>query len=529
MTQLKENHLNGNHNGNNQNGVKLDSRELTEELKTPKKRVVDSKSSTFEQPEQSVVLRQSPLWSRAIMLTLMSLAAFGILWAYFAKIEQVIPSTGQLKPEGAVKEVQAPVPGVVKAVYVKDGQEVKAGDPLLSFDSVASNAELNSLKKIRVSLTQENQIYRRLREAGSGAAAYVDSFGGNLSREAASLLKNRAAIISQNELLRKELINSGEAAGMEVDEQKLLEAAKRELDSRSAAAQLQIEQSKKKLSQSQVQLDDAKASLAIEAQILNKMKVLAEEGAIAQLQYLQQLKQVQTLRAQVAGTVEEQKRLDFEIQQGQQELKNTVAASDKNVLDKIGENKKRLAEIDSQLTKIVIDNDKQLADVNSKILQAQTNVKYQELRAPVSGVVFDMQASNPGFVANTSQELLKIVPNDKFIAEGFITNKDIGFVREGMKVDVRIDSFPYSEFGDIKGEVISVGSDALPPDQEHQYYRFPVKIRLDQQALKINDRNISLQSGMSITANIKVREDRTVMSLFTEMFTNEMESLKTVR
>lgn len=533
MTQLNENHLNG-HNGNGRtppNRVKpSDSRVLTADSKRPRASETDFKRYNFEPLEQSVVLRQSPFWSRTIMVTLMVLACFGIGWAYFAKIEQVVPATnGQLKPEGTVKDIQAPVNGVVKGIYVKDGQKVNPGDLLLVFDSVTTNGELNSLKKVRASLMQENQLYRRLMEIGSGVAAEVEFMRGNLSREAAFLLKNRAALVSENELLRKEFKNTGAVAGLGTDEQERLETAKSELDSRSAAARLKVEQSKQKLAQNQVQLDDAKGTLAIEQQILTRMKLLAEEGAIAQLQYLQQQKQVQNIKAQVAQFVEEQQRLKYEIQQGQQETKNTVAVSSKNVQEKIANNKQRIAEIDSQFSRIVIDNEKQLADVTSKILQAQTNIKYQELRAPVSGVVFDLQAKNTGFVAQNSQKLLTIVPNDNFIAEAFITNKDIGFVKEGMKVDVRVDSFSYSEFGDIKGEVISVASDALPPDQTHQYYRFPVKIRLAQQSLNAHGRQLSLQSGMSITANIKVREERTVLSLFTELFSKQVESLKEVR
>ncbi|BAY42832.1 HlyD family secretion protein [Scytonema sp. HK-05] len=531
MTQLNENHLNGNHrNGTSQNGKPSDSRVLTADSKRPKASERDFKQYNFEQLEQSVVLRQSPFWSRTIMVTLMVLACFGIGWAYFAKIEQVVPaSQGQLKPEGTVKEIQAPVNGVVKGVYVKDGQKVNPGDLLLIFDSVTTNGELNSLKKVRASLMQENQLYRRLMEIGSGVAAEVEFMRGNLPREAAFLLKNRAALVAENELLRKEFKNTGAVAGLDTDEQERLETAKTELDTRSAAARLKVEQSKQKLAQNQVQLDDAKGTLAIEQQILTKMKLLAEEGAIAQLQYLQQQKQVQNIKAQVAQFVKEEQRLKYEIQQGQQETKNTVAVSSKNVQEKIVNNKQRIAEIDSQFSRIVLDNEKQLAEVNSKILQAQTNIKYQELRAPVSGVVFDLQAKNPGFVAQNSQKLLTIVPNDNFIAEAFITNKDIGFVKEGMKVDVRLDSFSYSEYGDIKGEVISVGSDALPPDQTHQYYRFPVKIRLAQQSLNAHGRELPLKSGMSITANIKVREERTVLSLFTELFTKEVESLKEVR
>ncbi len=527
MTQLNGNRLNSNHkNGNNKNGAKQDSPILTKQQKAAQQSLINSSTQEFE---QSIVLRQSPIWSRTIMITLMALACFGIAWAYFAKIEQVVPATGQLKPEGTIKEIQAPVSGVVKTVNVKDGQDVKPGDLLLTFDSIASVAELNSLNKIRVALIKENEIYRRLMRASSATESELLFMRGNLPQETSFLLKSRAALVSENDFLRTQLKNSGQDSRLGIDEQQRLEVAKRELDSRSAAAELEVEKTKKQLSQNQVKLEDTKAGLAIQQQILDKLKILAEEGGISQLQYLNQQQQVQTLAAEVAQLGEEQKRLQFDIQKGRQELSNTVAVSDKNILDNIANNKTRIAEIDSQFTKVLLENEQRLADVNSKISQAQLNVKYQELRAPVAGTVFDLQAKNPGFVANPTTKLLQIVPNENYIAEVFITNKDIGFVRKGMKVDVRIDSFPYSEFGDIKGEVAGIGSDALPPDQTHQFYRFPAKVSLDKQSLMIRGQNVSLQSGMSISANIKVREERTVLSLFTELFTKQIDTLKEVR
>jgi HlyD family secretion protein len=131
-------------------------------------------------------------------------------------------------------------------------------------------------------------------------------------------------------------------------------------------------------------------------------------------------------------------------------------------------------------------------------------------------------------VANQTEPILKIVPDDTLVAKVFITNKDIGFVREGMPVDVRIDSFPYSEFGDVKGKLIWIGSDALPPEQIRPFYSFPAKIQLERQSLVINDKKVPLQSGMSISTNIRVR-DRTVMSIFTDLFVDKTESLKNVR
>lgn len=525
MTQFNNDHPingNGNNNGKNTNlGV----------LQTPSKAKVGNLSYASYQDsfEQSIVLRQSPIWSRTIMITLMLVACFGVSWAYYAKIEQVVPATGQLKPEGTVKDVQAPISGVVESVHVKDGQEVKKGDLLLTFESIATRAELGSLNNVRAVLIRENEIYRRLMNASGAVSSELNFLGGGLPAEAAFLLKSRISLVEENQLLRSQLGNSNAQVGGGIDEQQRLIVARKELESRSNAAKFEVEKIKKQLSQTIVKRKDTQNSLSIQQGILHRVEVLAKEGGISQLQYLNQQQQVQNLKAEIAQLLEEEKRLQFDIQRAQQEVTNTVAVTDKNVLEQIATNKKRMAEIDSQFMRIILENEQRLSDINSKISQTKLNVKYQELRAPVSGIIFDMQAKNPGFVANPTQKLLQIVPNDKYIAEVFITNKDIGFVKEGMKVDVRIDSFPFTEFGDIKGKVTNIGSDALPPDQTHQFYRFPARVSLNKQAIESQGRTIALQSGMAITANIKVREERSVMSLFTEMFTKQVESLQEVR
>ncbi|HYF05545.1 MAG TPA: hemolysin D, partial [Patescibacteria group bacterium] len=85
-----------------------------------------------------------------------------------------------------------------------------------------------------------------------------------------------------------------------------------------------------------------------------------------------------------------------------------------------------------------------------------------------------------------------------------------------------------SEFGDIKGRLVSIGSDALPPDQVNPYYRFPATVRLESQSLNIKGRPVTLQSGMSMSVNIKVRS-RTIMSIFTDSFTQQVDGLQNVR
>ena len=88
-------------------------------------------------------------------------------------------------------------------------------------------------------------------------------------------------------------------------------------------------------------------------------------------------------------------------------------------------------------------------------------LRYQVLRAPVGGLVFDLQPTGRGFTGQSSETLMKIVPPNALEAKVEIPSSDIGFVREGMNVDISIDSFPATDFGVLEGSVERLGSDAL--------------------------------------------------------------------
>jgi hemolysin D len=147
----------------------------------------------------------------------------------------------------------------------------------------------------------------------------------------------------------------------------------------------------------------------------------------------------------------------------------------------------------------------------------------------VAGEVFEMKAYQEGVVnSNSPDALVQVIPNKDAIAKVYITNKDIGFVKIGQQVDVRIDTFNFSEFGDVKGTIEWIGSDALPPDQVYPFARFPAKIKLSQQTLTVKGSAIQLKPGMSVKVNIKLR-DRTVMSIFTDMFSKQSDGVKNLR
>lgn len=557
--------------------------DVDDQEKAVKNPVALTSNSSLFQPEQTIVMRQSPMWARGIAIVIMGVTVTAVAWASIATIEQVIPATGQLKPIETVKDINAPLNGVVKTVLIKNNDRVKKGDVLVIMDSSSTRAELQASQNVRAKILQENAFYRTLLQNGLTGSALQNAVTQlNLPWEVVALANNRAELINENGLYRLQLGLKAGNGGVNLTSEQAsrLNMSRFELQSRMTAAQLEIQQLQKQLQQAGLQLasekrqlsedqkilsgllarnsaalNEAEKSLAIEEGIVDSMTPLLEEGALARLQVekqqqslndrTQQLieqkvntvvevdrqrQQIDSRQAEIQRLQTEQNRLENLISQAQARLANTGAITDKELHDRLADNNKRLAEIDSQITKIIVDNDKRLNELNGQIQRAKVNLGYQEITSPVDGVIFDLKAT-PGYVTPPTQTepLLKIIPADSLIAEVDVTNKDIGFVRTGMPADVRIDSFPYSEFGDVKGEVESVGSDALPPDQTYQYYRFPVRIKLETQELVTQGREIPLQSGMSVTANIKVREKRTVMSIFTELFTKKIESLETVR
>jgi hemolysin D len=146
----------------------------------------------------------------------------------------------------------------------------------------------------------------------------------------------------------------------------------------------------------------------------------------------------------------------------------------------------------------------------------------------VNGVVFDLKPTGPGFVGQGSEPLMKIVPFNALKATVEVDSSKIGFVRTGQTVDISIDSFPSSDFGVVEGQIKRIGSDALPPDQLKQTYRFPVEVQLDSQQLRLTSgRALPLQVGMSLTANIKLRKV-TYLQLMLSTFKDKTDSLREI-
>ena len=299
-------------------------------------------------------------------------------------------------------------------------------------------------------------------------------------------------------VLKEMLVKDGERVRkdqilLRLDNEATLERAKSTSEEiRAKEAQLKLKQIEleRYLSLNDARMRVLKRKLDLQKTILARLERLSKLGASPELQYLQQVNEV----AEVEG-----------------ELETTVIVRER-----------QLAILNQSLEKLK----GELADLKGKLTEITVNIRYKDIRSPVDGVVFDLKPTGLGYVAQSSEPVMKIVPYDALLAKVNIDSSDIGFVRAGKQVDISIDSFPANDFGVIEGTIDRIGSDALPPNQRENFYRYPAMIKLNTQQLKLRSgKQLPLQAGMSLTANIKLRKV-TWLQLILGGFRDKTDSLK---
>ena len=279
----------------------------------------------------------------------------------------------------------------------------------------------------------------------------------------------------------------------EISKQNLLSIME-QLEQKYIQLQLKRDEIKMEKSLNQEQVKGSQISLELENQLLAKYKMLYENGAFPEVEYLQQKNKVDQLKISIDTKILEGKKIESSLNQ-------------------------QLKEIESSISSLM--SQKTAADVN---------LDYQSIKSPVDGIVFDLKPTNVGFVAQTSQPVMKIVPLKNLEANVLVPSDKIGFVRKDMQADISIDSFPASDFGVLEGSISFIGSDALPPNQAEQIstYSFPVTIDLSDQYLNLKSgKNLPLQTGMSLTANIKLRKV-SYLRLLLSNFKSKADSLKEI-
>ncbi len=405
-------------------------------------------------------------WSRGIVWSLIGLTGFGIVYGSIARIDTSVNANGKLRPIGGVTEISPSLNGRVKRVLVKEGQQVQAGQLLVQIENSA-------------------------------------------------LLRQRADLQAMHKLWEKEAQLLAKQLGLTThtpknhDARKELAVKTRETSLREQAADQERLRTEINLKQQIGDLATLRSKYAINESISRRMEGLVKQGAMAQLELDRQNERQLELLSTIRRTEQEIHSARGKVNESTLNRQQVSAANSKQLYPQYDNVRQQL-----------IDGDSRLTEVNERI-------RLSQVVAPITGRVFDLHLK-PGESTNTARPILKLIPDHALQAELAISNRDIGFLEPGMPVDVRVTSFPFTDYGSLKGTLLRVGADALPADPQNPQEFFPATVRLDRSDLERRGRRYGLRPGMAVTALIQLGT-RPVISLISDRFGAFVESSRTIR
>ena len=405
---------------------------------------------------QALELEESPD-NRYLRLSLYVLGGAALIffpWAALTPISQVVHASGEVLPEGDVSVIQHLEGGIVSRVNVIDGEQVRKGEVLL---------------ELRPSLVESE--YRATRQ------------------QLRNLLLQQQQLKSASRGQRSLKVVPGVPKGNKVSQTQL-----RLLNSRLDNRSDQLAAARATVGQKRAEVIGLNEQIALYRQQRKMWASLVGSGAASRLNLLN----VDTKLAELKGA--------------RAEALKALAQARANFR---GVNSGLLFEQNSQLAQLVNDE----AVVAENIRKVRNQLERTKIIAPVSGVVSDLRFRAPGSVIGPGAVVLSVVPNNtRKIAEVRVPAADIGFVKIGQPVDVKLQPFDSTIYGSVPGKVSSIAANTVQDPDDHKYY-YKARVVLERQFVDVSRRHYPIQVGMPLVADIK-RPERSLLRYIFQPFTN---------
>jgi len=386
-----------------------------------------------------------------LLLCILLLGGFSA-WSYYAELDVVSNATGSVAPSSSVKSVQHLEGGIVREILVKEGEEVRRGQPLVELESTASVADVEELRVRLNALTLDVALYEA-EIKGADAIAIPEAV-----RQAHPQLAAKA--IGMFETRRGRMLNQIRAQKEAISQR---EHEIREVRARKVNAQRNL-----KLVQEQIGISEK----LLKRDLTNRM---------LHLNYLKE-------RADLRGRIDEASAVLPRLRAAAEEAKSNLhivsASFREEAQQKLDEASRSRDELSQRLKKF------------------EDSLKRTVLRAPVDGIVKTVYVFTRGGVVQPGRTVLDIVPKgDRLIIEAQLPTQDIGYVQPGQAVKVKLASADAARFQDLAGEVVTVSPDTLVTEQGVPYY----KVRIATQRTYFEDGALrySLFPGMQVICAIQ--------------------------
>jgi hemolysin D len=453
------------------------------EIVVPFRRIQDRREELAFLPAALEIMETPPSpIGRAIVATIAALFCAALVWSWWGTIDIVASANGKIVPSGRTKIIQPFETGVVRAIRVQDGQAVKAGDVLVELDPTVNAAERDHLQN---DLLAEQLNVARLR----AALAAGDDHSADFIPPAGA---DPILVSTQRQLLFNQVA-----------------------EQRAKIASLARQQAQKEAEQATTgaTIHKLEAMIPVVQQRVDIRKTLMERELSSKITYFEILQLL----------VEQQEELSVQ-KSHLHEAEAAVAAIRETRGQAVAEYRRSLSD---ELTKA----EQKVSGLAQDLIKAERKTTLQRLTAPVDGVVQQLAIHTVGGVVTPAQALLVIVPSDSRLEiEAMVSNRDIGFVHAGQEAEIKIDTFNFTRYGLLHGQVLNVSQDAIVRDQPQdrsgdrrlgaqndssepkgQELNYSARISLDSSKMQVDDRMVDLSSGMAVTVEIKTGS-RTVLS-----------------
>jgi hemolysin D len=461
---------------------------------------------------------------RLLLWTIVTLLALAVAWAYVGEIDVVAIAPGKLVPSGRVKVIQPLEAGVIRTIQVGEGQAVEAGAVLVELDPTAADAdearltkELSAARLALARLTLLTSALEQLAPFGDTALAPGRTAGGSLPADgppgasggsppdpepSRSEVRARASGTTplaaarapwprwdESDVSVPEVL--GGPVALSPVQRRILEGQLAEIRARLATLEHAFTEREAAYLAARETVAKLERTLPLVSQRVEALKALADRQMGATAEYLaleqERIAQAQDLKIQQARV----KELEAAIARAREERAGVEAEYTRARYEERAEAERRLEALVEELAK------------------AQRRARLQTLTAPVAGIVQQLAVHTAGGIVTPAQVLMHIVPRgDLLEVEARLPNKDIGFVTEGQRAEVKLETFPFTRYGTIRAEVTAVSSDAVTDPQAGLVY--PVRARLARTVMGVDGREMPLSPGMAVTLEVKTGTRRVI-------------------
>ncbi|AJC49400.1 HlyD family type I secretion periplasmic adaptor subunit [Allofrancisella guangzhouensis] len=419
---------------------------------------------------------------RTVLYCLMFLIVFVVVWAYFCKIDIITAGQGKITPSGDVKTIQASEKGTVIKLNVDSGQIVKKGDVLVVLESEYTEADINKLKEdiqfYKLRISREQAFYRMLK-SDLREQIPLDK----LDYTPPSEITDKLDIEQSRQLLWQEWQSS-------IAKLMTLEAT---MDSKQKEKDISLNRT--------YQLEE---TIKIIKERLDAYSKLYEKKAVARMEYLDFREKYLNTYYELETEKKKDLQIDAEIAEARSNLESFKSETYLKTLEKIRQDEKDLYTAEQELRKATTLNGK------------------NTIKSPIDGIVHEMQIHTIGAVVTPAQVLMQIVPMDqKLEAEVYVKNEDIGYLRKGQTVEVKINTFPFAEYGVLDGAVEKISGDAIEDERLGLVYKLVISLKNN--TLHKGGEDYKIVPGMAVVAEVKTGTRR-VLDFFTEPLTRGIDN-----